>query len=130
MQLRSTRRRARDMGPRSPVRVLVPILLVGFSLVGRVGVARARAVPSHPGPCGPWTASITPRAMGAGVLAISGLSSTDVWAVGSESSNLPVVMHWDGTSWTKVPQALFDSTLYGVADNGPSDVWAVGGFRS
>jgi hypothetical protein len=58
--------------------------------------------------------------------AIWGSSSTDVWAVGAYA----VTEHWNGSTWTSVPNPLTGSTvgcsLFGVWGSGPNDVWAVG----
>ncbi len=61
----------------------------------------------------------------------------DVWAVGQRAvgsarlgfSTFPLVMHWDGASWTVVPTPDADghsAWLSGVAGTSQADVWAVG----
>ena len=65
---------------------------------------------------------------------VSATSSSDVWAVGEYSSNgsvvKPLVLHWNGTSWTQVasphPPGTFGSELLGVDALSPGDAWAVG----
>lgn len=64
---------------------------------------------------------------------VDGAASDDVWAVGySQGSGfvVPLVMHWDGDAWTKVPVDLpFGNTfgvLRGMVAISPTDVWAVG----
>jgi hypothetical protein len=65
--------------------------------------------------------------------AVSAVSATDVWAVGSEcySANT-IVEHWNGSAWSLMPAPRrkdgFDSTaaLSGVAAISPTNVWAVG----
>jgi hypothetical protein len=65
---------------------------------------------------------------------VSATSSSDVWAVGEYSSNgavvKPLVLHWNGTSWTQVasphPPGTFGSELLGVNALSPGDAWAVG----
>lgn len=60
------------------------------------------------------------------LLDVSGTSATDVWAVGNGSGvDGGVTAHWNGTSWTVVPNPL-TVDLNGVWANGPTDVWAVG----
>jgi hypothetical protein len=64
---------------------------------------------------------------------VSASAADDAWAVGSVSTHSPgyhivtspAAMHWNGASWTPatVPGG---STLFGVADLGPADAWAVG----
>ena len=46
---------------------------------------------------------------------ISGLSSTDIWVVGCSK-----VWHWDGVSWTEIPNHAAPMT---IAALGPNDVW-------
>ncbi|MFC9331287.1 hypothetical protein [Kitasatospora sp. NPDC057015] len=66
--------------------------------------------------------------------ALNGISASgpkDVWAVGSGfgDDDQPVVLHYDGRSWTVLPTPPYGG-LYGefneVVANGPRDVWAVG----
>jgi len=55
------------------------------------------------------------------VLSITGTSARDVWAVGADLGNGPIVLHYDGTTWTRVStgtrgtlwwaQAFSDHTL-------------------
>jgi hypothetical protein len=65
------------------------------------------------------------------LLGVNALSADDVWAVGyyeARGPNLPLIEHWDGTSWSIVDAPAADeiNALYAVAAAGPSDVWAVG----
>ena len=56
------------------------------------------------------------------VLSISGTSSSDVWAVGADHGSGPIVLHWDGSAWSRAAtatrgtlwwvHAFADSTLY------------------
>jgi hypothetical protein len=91
-----------------------------------------------------WTAVQTPNPWpecqdgdilwsGNSLNAVSALSATDVWAVGSECYSADtIVEHWDGSAWSLVPAPRhrdgIESTaaLYGVAAISPSNVWAVG----
>jgi hypothetical protein len=76
---------------------------------------------------------------------VSASSATDVWAVGTINQVKhpgyfgPLTVHWDGSTWTNVPDQLPlnpGTALVGVADvsstdaytigNSASDVWAVG----
>lgn len=63
--------------------------------------------------------------------AVSAVSSNDVWAVGWYQSGPTgqeggaLTMHWDGTSWTVIPNPS-RWTLHGVAAISSNDVWAVG----
>jgi hypothetical protein len=70
---------------------------------------------------------------------VSGTSAHDIWAVGyqfTSSSNtgpyppkMTLIMHWDGTSWTRVPSpnpGSVVSALSMVKAFGPNDAWASG----
>ena len=52
----------------------------------------------------------------------------DVWAVGESSARGALILHFDGTSWSVVPNdpPIADSALLAVVPVGPQDVWAVG----
>jgi hypothetical protein len=91
-----------------------------------------------------WTAVPTPNPWpecqdgdilwsGNSLSAVSAVSATDVWAVGSECYSADtIVEHWNGSSWSIVASPRqpdgFDSTaaLYGVEAISASNVWAVG----
>jgi hypothetical protein len=83
-----------------------------------------------------WSIVSSPNVAGApNVLkSVSALSDDDAWAVGYYEGidNLAhtLIMHWDGTSWSKVtsPNATGEvgSYLYGVSMVASDDVWAVG----
>lgn len=68
-----------------------------------------------------------------GVAVVSG---ADAWAVGdaptSSGGSRALVLHWNGTRWTKVasPAPGINSLLNGVSAISPSDVWAVGSFST
>lgn len=75
---------------------------------------------------------------------VSAISPNDVWAVGTlqrsvssgqPPTSVPLVEHWQGSSWTIVPQPAFsppgsaspvEASLSAVAAVSASDVWAVG----
>lgn len=66
-----------------------------------------------------------------GLNAISASGPKDVWAVGSGygDDDRPLVLHFDGRSWTALPPPPYGG-LYGefndVVANGPRDVWVAG----
>jgi hypothetical protein len=105
------------------------VLIGGASAVavGQVTLAAPRAAAAMPAPASSGAAS------SAGQLhAVAAVSSKDVWAVGcSGSCNGPdsLVLHWNGTTWSKVaspdPGTGFDE-LTGVSAVSASNVWAVG----
>jgi hypothetical protein len=81
-----------------------------------------------------WTQVPPPPISGFGssLRGVSMVSATDGWAVGYDvNSNgvpRPLVLHWNGTSWTQVPVSVFgfDNSLSAVSAASASDVWAVG----
>jgi hypothetical protein len=67
---------------------------------------------------------------------VSAASAHDVWAVGvvnheSETAFLPLIEHWDGRAWTRVPSpnpGSADTQLDGVSAVSATDAWAVGHY--
>jgi hypothetical protein len=89
-----------------------------------------------------WTLVPSPNP-GTGVFnailsAVSATSTTDAWAVGSNSANpqhtiQTLAEHWDGATWTAVRtpnRRNAENELNGVAAVAPNDVWAVGDTNS
>ena len=71
--------------------------------------------------------------------AVSSASPSDIWAVGDTiqhggtptqptTTYGPLINHWNGSAWTLAPPPIsgINTVLSGVADDGPSDAWAVG----
>jgi hypothetical protein len=64
--------------------------------------------------------------------AVKMIAHDNGWAVGSENtsgSNMTVIEHWDGHSWTRVPSpnaAVSINDLRSIAVISPSDIWATG----
>jgi hypothetical protein len=62
--------------------------------------------------------------------AVSAVSATDIWAVGSigRSPASPYALHYDGASWKRVsiPGTSQGSALSGLTTISSTDVWAVG----
>lgn len=70
---------------------------------------------------------------GNGLSAVTALSSSDVWAVGSDANanygGRTLIEHWDGSQWSVVPSpnvGNFENDLWSVAGAAPNDIWAVG----
>jgi hypothetical protein len=66
---------------------------------------------------------------------VSGVSSTDAWAVGSAgpSGGHALVLHWNGKAWSRVPVPVLAGTssgLYAVKVLSPANAWAVGSVSS
>jgi hypothetical protein len=67
------------------------------------------------------------------LLAVTGVSASDIWAVGFTSAGFgydALLLHYDGVSWTRAPGASDPSSaedvLAGVAQDGSGNVWAFG----
>ena len=58
------------------------------------------------------------------------VSANDVWAVGwsgtTQSAQLSLAEHWDGTTWTIVPSPAVPANLLSVAAVSSTNVWAAG----
>lgn len=107
------------------------------ALVGLLGAA--------PGAAHAVTMGPTPAASSLGwsftrgeVTCVSALSAGNVWAVGdyynrvTNAFNL-LILHWDGTTWSKVRSPLPSSSvsfLNGVSASSATDAWAVGDYVS
>ncbi len=80
-----------------------------------------------------WT-SVAPGVGGqdSRMYGVHAAASDDVWAVGGEPGPYGsgvafryVTVHWDGVSWSNVPNPN-KGVLYGVSASSSSDLWAVG----
>lgn len=64
--------------------------------------------------------------------AVSAVSSTDVWALGSDGSSpsgdgRALILHWDGSSWQQIPGPGGSAVHFSaVSADSASDAWAVG----
>lgn len=75
-----------------------------------------------------WKRYAVPNPEEIDLLAVSGTSAKDVWAVGSLTPEAGfAIEHWDGNRWRVALQNNNDQTLDAVAAISPTDVWAVGG---
>ena len=62
----------------------------------------------------------------AGLAAVDGRASDDVWAVGAEGT----ILHWDGEEWTEEANPCPPvRSLFDVEVGPEGDVWAVGSCR-
>jgi hypothetical protein len=91
---------------------------LGKPLIVRVTDMAARRVPV-PGPEYGWLADV------------AATSATDAWAVGSASGNAsgpPLIVHWNGASWTRerLPATVRGGYFYSVAATSRTNAWAVG----
>jgi len=77
-----------------------------------------------------WTSVPLPNEFvcyyGAGFKHILAFSSSDVWAAGSGCSENPLIMHWDGTSWsTYYDPSQSQGSFMSIAGT-PNNLYAVG----
>jgi hypothetical protein len=77
-----------------------------------------------------WKAVPLPAGAPVAVLhAVTAVSAHDVWAVGFDAGDQPVLLRYDGARWQQLPQPSIDG-LYGelnaVTAEGAGDVWVVG----
>jgi hypothetical protein len=67
---------------------------------------------------------------GAQLYGVTAVSGTDVWAVGyiGTGTHHNLILHWDGTSWSRVPTPHMGSltSLSGVTAISATKIWAVG----
>lgn len=78
-----------------------------------------------------WTRTASPAVShGGAVPQIAALASDDVWAAGAVGTSfsspplLPVLLHWDGHGWQKVPVPRAGSfPLAGIAPDGAGGIW-------
>jgi hypothetical protein len=73
-----------------------------------------------------WRRVATPTIIGGGRLTdIVALSDTNIIAIGTGGTGTSLVLHWNGSTWTRetAPNAV---TLGGAAAVGPNTFWAVG----
>jgi hypothetical protein len=66
--------------------------------------------------------------------AVTSFGSRDAWAVGDIASTgitLPLVTHWNGSTWTRTTLAKVGRTdqLFDVSGSSRSDIWAIGSYR-
>ncbi len=64
------------------------------------------------------------------LLAVAALNPANVWVLGVIGRHpQPVIVHWNGTTWSLVPQPAhgFDAELFGITAISASNIWAVGG---
>ncbi len=69
--------------------------------------------------------------------AVTAVSPTNIWAVGSQGSlqgtSTTLIEHWDGTSWSVVPSpnvGTYGNGLEAVTALSSSDVWTVGEYAN
>ncbi|MEV7008080.1 hypothetical protein [Streptosporangium sp. NPDC051022] len=87
------------------------------------------------GVSGSWEKQRVPAIGGGTLRRVWQISPSDVWAVGEVAADpgepgppapRPLVLHWDGSRWTRVEVPVPRGTLHGLTAFGPGDVW-IGG---
>ncbi len=119
--------------------ILVLILVAGLALFGTIRFTTHAAGISHNGSpsssvyshsqtvtCGHWNIVPSPNEPSANnfLIGVAALSPNDAWAVGN------IIEHWDGTTWSIVPNPVGYGYLSGVTALSTNDVWAVGEYNS
>jgi hypothetical protein len=69
-----------------------------------------------------WTAFYLPGEFMSGTAAVA---QGDAWAVGTDGA-LPMILHWDGASWSPAPAPELAGRLAAMLAFGADDLWAVG----
>ena len=67
---------------------------------------------------------------GSALTSVTAASARDAWASGTSGGGNPLILHWNGTAWTRVPSpnppAGYLNALLGVVAICPHNAWAVG----
>jgi hypothetical protein len=137
MLRRATRRRARS----ATVLALV-VALVGYGAFATVRAANRPSpepVASGPQTCSTWTVVPTPNLdpdrLDNSLASVVVLGANDAWAVGNSrvpgegGQSSPLMLHWDGSSWTRVdvPNPFGnEGGLLDIAGAASNDVWTIG----
>ena len=63
---------------------------------------------------------------------VAATSASNAWAVGAATSGKTIILHWDGSTWARVPSptpaGIYE--LSAVAATSASNAWAVGGSET
>ncbi|MFC4586144.1 hypothetical protein [Sphaerisporangium corydalis] len=78
-----------------------------------------------------WERGRTPEIAGGVLRKVWMVSPSDVWAVGGvtasgDSAEAPLVLHWDGAAWRRVPVPVPRGRLDGLTALAADDVWVSG----
>ena len=95
--------------------VMIGLAAVGVSLLGSAAPSQAARATSGRAAAG--------TALPGGLTGVSADSSTDAWAVGG-----PLILHWNGTAWSKFTDPVPTADLNAVKAISASDAWAAGQY--
>ncbi|MFC3500170.1 hypothetical protein ACFOOK_04200 [Micromonospora krabiensis] len=76
-----------------------------------------------------WRVATLPTVPSARLLGVWARSATDAWAVGTvdyDSAPKPLILHWDGTTWQRVPAPVSAGSLGAVAGDRAGNLWVSG----
>lgn len=121
--------------PGGPASALTDVAVLARRDAWAVGGAQGKSLALH-WDGAQWTRVPTPAyPEGTEVFkSVAGTGPDDIWAVGyaepyESQEYYPVIVHWDGGEWSRVPTGLPDGTtglLQGVTAISATDAWAVG----
>jgi len=98
-----------------------PLRFLGLA-AGGLGLVAALAAATAPSPPRPPITKF-----GGALAGVSAVSPADAWAVGATIANTALILHWNGTGWTRVTGlGPANELLNGVSALSASDAWAVG----
>jgi hypothetical protein len=80
--------------------------LLVLSVVGCGGTEPAASASAS------WQVAV--ESPGAALLSVNGTSADDVWLVGASDEDGPLVLHWDGQRWSRVPAPGIEADLWWV----------------
>ena len=108
-----------QLATRSIRTLTVPLLLAGVA--GITPATAAATQTRSPGPAASFT-------INGALSGVAATSAGNAWAVGSDGNGKTLIVHWNGTAWTRVPSPSLSgfASLSGVAATSTTNAWAVG----
>ena len=111
--------RVPQLATRSIRTLTVPLLLAGVA--GITPATAAATQTRSPGPAASFT-------INGALSGVAATSAGNAWAVGSDGNGKTLIVHWNGTAWTRVPSPSLSgfASLSGVAATSATNAWTVG----